>query len=151
VVAIQSRLIVMLVLFAALSLVFAVSASADVHGAYASPFTGYPGECLFAGTNILTSSSPDKHNVAGSNSCATNQNVAANLGHFDSAGRLIDSCDFYFNNWGTNYFQCPLQRSNLSGDYWSWGAAFVDNQGNTQWSFGCVNDASHYNKCFDGS
>lgn len=103
----------------------------------------YPAQCLTGGTNILTSSNPDKHNVAASNACGQNESVAASLDHFDSAGRIIDSCNDGDHS-ATNYYQCNIQASTLTGDYWGWSIDITSGP----LSISCVNKDMSYQTCF---
>jgi hypothetical protein len=149
----QTRPAVVLTVLAALLIIFAIPAHADVGGSYGPAGNSYPGICSVAGTNILTSSSPDKHNVAGANSCETDKLVFSQLIHYDAAGRVINSCNLHIATYGVNYHQCSLQKTTGTGDYWAWHVGFLDNQTNVipGTEIGCQNDASHYNTCFNGS
>lgn len=116
------------------------SASADEWGAWKNSGSS---ECLFAGTNIITTDSPNLHNVAASNSCATNYSVDVLLKHYDSDGRVLNSCDASFH---TNYAQCSLQAETLSGDYWTWEVEIAI--GFTTYTFECSNSGGGYYDCY---
>jgi hypothetical protein len=115
------------------------SARADYWGAW--KYNGSGGNCLVAGTQIATDSSPDRHNVAASNTCHTDYQVRATLYHNDAAGRIIDSC----NSGGatsTNYRQCSIQASTGTGDYWVWITTLQD------YIMSCNNQGTGYSNCF---
>lgn len=120
-------------------------AFADHFGAwpFPDPPALYPPNCLDAGTMLYIESSPDKHEVSASNSCLTNQSVKVIVQHFDSGGRLIDSCT---NGFSTNYAQCSDQSTSLSGDYWAWTVYLNPT---IQYGFSCSNQGGSYTLCWE--
>ena len=108
--------------------------------------SGIPAECIAVGTNLLTASTPDKHNVDTFNACAEAQPVGATLIHFDSAGRIIDECNPN-GITSTNNYTCSLQATTLSGDYWEW-AALIGGPLEGMFSISCSNQNRSYQYCF---
>lgn len=116
------------------------SASADEWGAW--KWSG-GSACNFAGTNIITTDSPNLHNLGDANSCVSNYDVQAIEYHFDSGGRTIDSCN---TGYSTNYNQCSIQASTLSGDYWEWAGNLKIS--GTIYDLGCDNQYEGYYYCW---
>jgi hypothetical protein len=116
-------------------------ASADFHGAFKFGGSSFPTECLYAGSDILTTPQPNKHNVEGVNACQDDEQVGATLWHYDSNGRIVDVCNGNMST-ATNYYQCGLQKSTLSGDYWEWEVTI------TGGAMTCTNRNSNYQDCF---
>jgi hypothetical protein len=135
------RALVVAVLMASSIGVGATAAQADYWGSYAWTGTSpdFPGECLTAGVNILTGGSPYKHQVAGSNSCETDQDITAQLEEYNSNNQLVVSC---FED-GNNYAQCPITNTTPTGDYWLWTVSIA-----TNWSYTCSNEGYAFQDCF---
>jgi hypothetical protein len=115
-------------------------ASADEWGAWKSAVSS---ECLFAGTNIVTTDSPNLHNIGVGNSCATNYSVKVVESHYDSDNRLLDQCT---QGYSTNYDQCSIQAATTEGDYWIW-VVYI-NIGGTIYNFSCDNNGESYYDCY---
>lgn len=107
--AVTRFLIVLALALGAMVAVSPLPASADVQGAYDGATL-----CQYVGTNLITGDSPDKHGASGANSCETNYTIKVVQDHYDSAGRVIDECSA---GYSTNYAQCSLQKTTLTGDY----------------------------------
>jgi hypothetical protein len=123
-------------------------ARADYYGAWRWTFSGgnSPENCIVAGTGIDQDASPDKHNLAASNTCHTSHSVHVDLVHFDSGGRILDNCTPAS---ATNYVQCQVQASTISTDYWEWSTWVVSF---TNTIFCEQNASSHnYQDCFQSS
>jgi hypothetical protein len=115
-------------------------ASADEWGAWKESGSS---ECLEAGTNIVTTDSPNLHNIAVINSCATNYTVKVEEDHYDEGGHMLNQC---IEGYSTNYAQCSLQDSTGSGDFWGW-AVWI-NIGGTIYHFACTGVSSNYYECY---
>ncbi len=136
------RILVVIVFAASFISVGASTASADWRGAYKWNSTGYPGECLTTGVNLLTSSSPDKHNVSGSNSCFQGFTIDSDLYEYNSNNEIIDT---YFDAGATDYAQAHLQLSTSGGDYWVWRTCIDD----STYCQSCSNHGFAYQDCFN--
>lgn len=135
------RVLVSILFAAGLIVAGAGTASADYWGAYAWPSPqAYPGECLTAGVNILTDSSPDKHNVSGANSCFQGFTVDSDLYEYNSSGTIIEANT----DEGTDYAQAHLQVTTSDGDYWGWSDC-IDNGSAC---YDCDNEGYAYQDCF---
>jgi hypothetical protein len=120
-------------------------ARADYYGAwrYAPSGGNSPENCIVAGTGIDQDASPDKHNLAASNTCHTSHTVHATLWHFDSGNHILNQCDPAS---ATNYVQCQVQASTISTDYWEW---FVWVVSDSNFIVCAQNPSSHnYQDCF---
>jgi hypothetical protein len=115
-------------------------ASADEWGAWKESGSS---ECVFAGTNLITADTPNKHNIAVANSCEIDYIVSVEEIHHDSAGRDIDVCN---KNSYFNYSECPIQASTLTGDYWTWDVTILI--GTVYYGFSCSNNGGGYYDCY---
>ena len=142
-----TRLLGVTILAASFMFAGAQSASADYYGGWRWPGTvSYPQSCLDAGTNILTYLTPNKHNVAASNSCKTDLSVKMVLDIYASDGTLLDSCPA---GPSTNYAQCGLADVTGSGDYWFWSVSIFSG---TKWyGYLCSNKGFAYSGCFQSA
>jgi len=114
-------------------------------GAWRTFAPDYPNDCGIIGSYLYTDSNPDKHEVDASNVCITDQSVKVALWHYDSAGRVEDSCA---TGYLSNYAQCGIQASTLAGDYWKWIAYITDPP---SWSVVCSNQNVGYTVCYETS
>jgi hypothetical protein len=125
-----------------LPFLFVPAAEADYTAAWSSPTGTFPSECLAAGSNILTGPQPNKHNIAAGNACQDAEQVSATLWHYDSNGRIEDVCNGNLST-AANYYQCGLQKSTLSGDYWEWEVTISGGD-----SLVCTNRNQSYQYCY---
>jgi hypothetical protein len=118
-------------------------ASANHVGAWRTFASDYPNECGIIGSYLYTDTNPDKHEVNASNACITDQDVKVALWHYDSAGRIEDSCS---SGYATNYAQCGVQASTLAGDYWKW-IAYITSA--PSYTVTCSNQFASYVTCYE--
>lgn len=127
-----SRILGLVLLTSAFSVVSVRPASADF---WASWFwggaSGTP-ECMFAGTNIITGVTPDKHNATSANACETDFDVKVSEVLKNSSDNDIASCTRIY---ASNYRQCNLQHATDggAGEYWWWRTFIHDNAGGEWW------------------
>lgn len=140
------RLLALSVIFlGAFSVARATAASADYWGGW--KWAGASnGDCLFAGTSIITGQNPDRHNVASANSCHTSNKVKVQEFEKNSGGSTIISCITLFDY---NWRGCSIQNATGSGDYWEWNAFIIQN--GITLSMGCANKGSSYSACYQSS
>lgn len=138
-----TRLVILTALLVGSTLASAQAASADYWGAWRWPGStspGFPDICLTADVNVLTGFTPDKHNVAAANSCASNLDVEATVRLYNSDGSIAA----YSSLTGTNYAQVSLKDATGKGQYWYWRAKLTTNGDSVSFSdkscgsYGCA-------------
>jgi hypothetical protein len=138
------RAVVLIALVVGFLGVGADAASADYWGAYKwSGQDVFPAVCLSTGVNLLTGTTPYKHNVSAANSCKEGFKVDADLYEYNSSHQVIN---FYFDNNATDYAQAGLQKSTPSGDYWAW--TVIIHGSTINYSQSCNNEGFPIQDCF---
>jgi hypothetical protein len=137
------RLLALSVIFiGAFSVARASVASADFWGGFR--FAGASnGDCLSAGTSIISSANPDRHNISAANSCHTSYQVKTHEKEKRSDGSIIIQCENLFTN---DWRRCSIQNTTGSSDYWEWNVFIIQN-GQTV-GMGCNNKGIAYDQCY---
>lgn len=118
------------------TVVFASPASADDWGGWRYKGAAGTGDCLYAGTRIYTSATPDIHTVSAANSCSSSYVVTSDAEAFNLSGTEIGSCT----NTATNHSQCKVQ---VGGpNVWIWDAVIYS--GGSSYSI-------YYSQKYDGT
>lgn len=140
------RLLVLSVIFAAaFSAARASVASADYWGGW--KWAGASnGDCLSAGTSIITAPTPDKHNISAANSCDFAFKVKTHEWEKRSDGSIIIQCENLFTD---NWRRCSIQNATGSTDYWEWNVFIIQN--GVTLSMGCANKGFAYDACYTSS
>lgn len=84
------------------------------------------GDCLYAGTRIYTSATPDIHTLSAANSCTRTYTMSVVAILYGDGFSVIGRCE----NYGDNYAQCPVQKATPSDGFWYWQADLADTAGN---------------------